>query len=783
MAEATRGNNAEPIPVHQTPRPGETPRLWEKTRFVGKALPRVDAYDRVSGTAVYPSDVRLPGMLYGAILGCPHPNARIKRLDTGKAKGMPGVHFLIDGTSPEADFNWSFRQSRPPKEMSIKIFDPHCRFEGDAVAAVAAETPYQARDALRAIAVEYEILPFVSDERTALQPGTPGVHAGGNLVQTEKYERGNVEKGFTEADIVLEESYRTACELHTPMELHGCVAAWEGDRLTLWESSQGVFAVQSTVAAVLGLPLAKVRVIGNYMGGGFGSKLDAGKYSIIAAVLARQTGRPVKLFLSREETYLSVGNRPPCNMRLKAGVKKDGTLTAMSFTVLATGGAYPAGGTSLVDWQVRDLYTCPNVRIESTDTYVNAGPARAFRAPGHPQGSWALEQMMDALARALKMDPVELRLKNVPAFSQAREGQPPYATTGLKQCLEEGAKAFGWKEATQKTKPPSGKDAGKGDLRRGLGMAAGLWFVGGANPPSTVIIRMFSDGSVNLNMGASDLGTGTKTVMATVAAEELGVSPQSIQIENADTGTTQYTKPSGGSKTVPTESVAVRAAAIHAKQQLLPIAAEELKVDAGDLLMRDGIIYSKTDNSRSVKIASLAGLKKVGVIVGIGTRDPDPPSKVVNPFAAQFCEVEVNIRTGEVNILRFLCAHDSGRVLNRLTYDGQVIGGVTMGIGLATTECRILDAKQTGKMVNRNWHDYKLPTSLDVPAEIVSLPLEILSPDVNHVGAKGLGEPVTIPTAAVIANAVYDATGIRVVESPISPMQLCGLLSKERKEG
>jgi CO/xanthine dehydrogenase Mo-binding subunit len=769
------------FPVPDTPRPGEAPKPWGKTRYVGKPLPRVDAYERVSGSAVFPSDVRLPNMIYGAILGCPDPNALVKRLDTSKAEKMPGVRAVIGGSTPEANLKWPYRQWRPPKEISSMIFDPHCRFEGDAVAAVAAETPYQARDALRAIIVEYEVLPFVVDEQKALQSGASPVQDDGNLVQTEKYERGNVEKGFAEADLVLEETYRTACEIHTPMELHGCVAHWEGDRLTLWESTQGVFAIQSEVAAILGLPLAKVRVIGHYMGGGFGSKLQPGKYTAIAALLARRAGRPVKLILSREETYLMVGNRPPCNMRLKAGVKKDGTLTALDFSLLATGGAYPAGGTSLVDWQVRDLYNCPNVRIESTDVYVNAGPARPFRAPGHPQGSWALEQMMDALAKTLKMDPVELRVKNVPIVSQGREGQPPYVTTGLKECLEEGAKAFGWKEARGKTGKPEAKDSGKSHLRRGVGMASGLWFAGGGNPPSTVIIRMSSDGSVNLNMGASDLGTGTKTVMAGVAAEELGVPPESIQIENADTGTTQYTRPSGGSKTVPTEAPAVRAAAIHVKQQLLSLAAEELKADVSDLVLTDGTISSRSDGSKNVKISALAGLKKRGVIIGIGSRDPDPAGKVVNPFVAQFCEVEVNIKTGELKILRFLGAHDSGRVMNRLTYDNQVFGGITMGIGLAMTEGRVLDGAQTGKMLNRNWHDYKLPTALDVPEEVVSLPIELISPEINTTGAKGLGEPVTIPTAAAIANAVYHATGIRVTTSPITPMQLCELLSERSK--
>ncbi len=292
------------------------------------------------------------------------------------------------------------------------------------MAAVAADTPYQARDAAKAVVVEYEVLPFVSDERDALKRGAHAVHEGGNAVSDEQvYERGEVEQGFAGADAVLEATYRTACEIHTPMELHGCVARWDGDALTIWESTQGVYAVQSQVAGILKLPLAKVRVIGHYMGGGFGSKLQAGKYTIIAALLARMTARPVKLFLSREETFLAVGNRPPTTMTLKAGVKRDGTLTALEFSGTGASGGYPAGGAgAALDWLVRDLYTCPNVRTRTQDVYLNAGPARAFRAPGHPQCAWALEQMMDALAEAIDMDPVELRLKNVPTVSQGRGG-------------------------------------------------------------------------------------------------------------------------------------------------------------------------------------------------------------------------------------------------------------------------------------------------------------------------------------------------------------------------
>lgn len=757
--------------VPETPAPSGTPEPWKETRVVGKPLPRVDAYERLSGTAVYPSDIVLPDMLYAAVLRCPHASARVKKVDTSAAGKMPGVRAVITGATKAADLRWNYGRT-----VFTKLFDPVCRFEGEAVAAVAAETPQEAWDAARAIVVEYEVLPFVVDYHKALAAGAPLVHEGGNRVgETAKYQRGDVAKGFAEADKVLEVTYTTAAEFHTPMELHGCVARWDGPRLTVWESTQGVYPVQQRVAAVLDMPLANVRVIGSYMGGAFGSKLQADKYTIIAAVLARLSARPVKLFLSREETFLCVGNRPPDDMHLKAGVKKDGTLTALEMTVIGSGGAYPAGGTSLVDWLVRDLYTCPNVRTELTDVYINGGPARPFRAPGHPQGAWALEQMMDALAEAIGMDPVEFRLKNIPTVSQANEGQPPYTTTGLKQCLADGAKAFGWEGARRCPK-------GDGPVKRGVGVAAGLWIAGDGGPPATVIVKLFPDGSANLNMGASDIGTGTKTVMAMVVSEELGVPVERIQIENADTGTTEYATASGGSKTVPTESPAVRDAALAVKRQLFEIAAEELKVPASELRIEGDAVVSTKDPKAAKKIAEIQGLRRRGLLVGVGTRAPNIEGKVINPFAAQFCEVEVDTRTGQVRVLRFLSANDSGRVMNRLTYENQVIGGVTMGIGLALTEQRVFD-RQTGKVVNCNWHDYKIPTAMDVPAEIVSNPIDIPDPQANSTGAKGLGEPVTIPTAAAVANAVYDATGVRVADSPISPMRLVALLAARGTRG
>jgi xanthine dehydrogenase YagR molybdenum-binding subunit len=422
---------------------------------------------------------------------------------------------------------------------------------------------------------------------------------------------------------------------------------------------------------------------------------------------------------------------------------------------------------------VSDLYLCPNVKIEETDVYINAGKARPFRAPGFPQCAWALEQMMDELAGKIGMDPIDLRLKNVPTVSQ-RRGNIPFTSTGLERCLKEGAEAFGWKAAR-------GKPRGKGPIVRGVGVAAGMWGWEG-DPRSTAIVKYAADGSANLCMGASDLGTGTKTVMTMVVAEELGVPLDKIQIDHADTGTTPYAVLSGGSQTVHVNAPAVRAAALDVKRQLLEMAAEQLKVPAASLMLKGGEIVSAGPPETKLALKDLGRLQQQQVVVGIGYRHPHPEGKVALPFVAHFAEVEVDTRTGEVKVVRLLGAHDSGRVMSPLSYQNQVFGGMTMGIGFAMTEERVLD-RDNGRMVNTNWHDYKLPTALDVPPESTCLPIDPHDSECNTVGAKGIGEPATIPTAAAIANAVCHATGVRVTAPSINPVQMAQRLHERRARG
>lgn len=754
-------------PESQAPAPSQGVPPWGETRVVGKGLPRIDAYARVSGSATYTLDVTLPGMLHAAIVRCPHGHALVKRVDLSKALASPGVVAGLDGGDDEAALDW---YNEADKGAQSRLFDPHCRFAGEEVAAVAAESPYQAADAARQVAVEYEERPSVVDMDEALKEGAPRVHADApNLVrEPSKYERGDVAKGFAEADLVLEETFRTSVEIHAPMETHGSVAQWEGPRLTVWDSTQSVFDIQRGLARVLRLPLSSVRVIGHYMGGGFGSKLQVSKHTVIAALLAKKTGRPVKVVLPREHSFLCVGNRPANTMTIKAGVRKDGTLTALEMHSRGVVGAYASWADAT--YLVSELYRCPNVRTEDAAVYVNAGPERAFRAPGFPQCAWALEQMIDTLAAKLAIDPVEFRLKNMPAASQLRKDMP-YTSDGLPQCLTEGARVFGWEAARKRPK-------GEGPIARGVGVAAGQWGWEG-EPVSTVIAKLFADGSLSLNFGAADLGTGTKTVMAMVASEELGIGLDRIRIEHADTGTSPYGVASGGSQTVHVNTPAAREAALALKRQLVTMAATQLGVPETDLALAGGEVASTKDPAKRVGLSDLKQLQQQQVIVGVGTRHPHPAGKIALPFVAQFAEVEVNRATGEVRVVRLLGAHDSGRIMNRLTFQNQVFGGMTMGIGFGMTEERVMDP-QTGQVLTANLHDYKLPTAMDVPPDMTCLPIDPHDTECNTTGTKGVGEPATIPTAAAIANAIFDAVGVRMTESPVTPARLLARVNERR---
>jgi CO/xanthine dehydrogenase Mo-binding subunit/aerobic-type carbon monoxide dehydrogenase small subunit (CoxS/CutS family) len=656
-------------------------------RAAGAPQPRLEGRDKVTGRARYAGDIRLPGQLYARVLRSPLPHARIARLDTSRAEALPGVHAVLTSANAPA-IPW-YDESR--------LFDRTVRFVGDEVAAAAAESEELAQDALRAIELEYEPLSFAVE----LEAGTRG--------EPTLERRGDAERGLREAEVVIDQTYTTQTALHNAMEPHGCTAAWEGDTLVLYESTQGIFSVREEVAAKLGLPEERVRVVTEHMGGGFGAKQIAWKHSVIAALLARRAGRPVQLMLDREAENLAAGNRNATRQRVRLGARRDGTLTAIDVEVLLQGGAYAAGGeASDVIGTYQTLYRCENVRAEQVAVRTNTGPAVAFRAPGHAEAAFALESAMDELARRLAIDPIELRLRNYATRDQ-RKGKPYTSPQSLRSCCEQAAKAFDW---------PNRSTPAQGAKKRGIGFAAHDWPGGSGHPPAEARVELDAQGGARIFTGTQDIGTGTRTALCQIAAEALGLPVARVSIALGDTGRGLYAPTSAGSATLATLGPAVRRAALEARQH-------------GS---------------------------------GTGVREANPKDKAIRTCGAQCAEVEVDTETGEVRVLRIAAAHDCGRIINRLLVESQVIGGITQALGYALTEERIVDTR-TGMVLNANLEEYKLQTAADL-AVLVNATASMPDLEANETGAKGIGEPPLIPTAAAVANAIFDAIGVRVRDLP-----------------
>lgn len=728
----------------------------DKLKLVGKPISRTDGYDKVSGTARYTFDIKLPRMTHAKTLRCPHAHAKIKSIDTSKAEKLPGVLAVISSKNTK-EIKWY--------RATSLLFDPHLRYLGDEVACVAAETENIAQEALELIKVEYEVLPFVVDAGKAMKENAPKIHKDGNISggKPAVYSRGDIDKGFTEADAVVEETFTSQVAVHNPTEVHCSVVNWDGDKLTVYDSTQAIWSVRDAVAESLKIPASKVRVIKKYMGGGFGSKLAGGKYTVMAALLAKQIGRPVRAVLDRKEMNLAVGNRPDSVQKLKVGVKKDGTITAMSLDSHGTGGAYPSGAG--VSWPFKQIFKCPNMKTTEYSVFTNAGPGRPMRAPGHVQGTFALASIIDDAAEKIGMDPLEFRLKNYteidPVFNT------PYTSKRLKEAYQQGAAAFGW---NRRKKP--GSDPGP--IKRGMGMASQIWW-GGGGPPAYATLKMNRDGSVRILSGTQDLGTGTYTFLAQVAAEVLEIPMDKITVILGDTGTCPYAPLSGGSMTVPSVSPAVKDAADKMKAKLLSGAAAMLEVPEDQLVYREGTVFPKEDESKKVKIPDIIGKMRERVLITTGARNANPKGMVPCTFGAQFAEVEVDTETGRVRVLRMLAANDIGRVMNWKTMENQFHGGIMQGIGFALMEERVID-ENLGNVLTTNLHDYKLPTMPDTPPEVKVIIVSDADLNLSEVGAKGCGEPAHIPTAGAIANAVCNAIGVRVKSLPITPDKVLNAL-------
>jgi xanthine dehydrogenase YagR molybdenum-binding subunit len=738
-----------------------------ETQFsvVGKGTSRLEAFDKVTGRAQYTSDVRLPRQAYAKVLRSPHPHARVVSIDASEADAMPGVFAVMHKDNTDR-IDWYDGSA---------LFDETVRLIGDEVAAVAAVSDEIAEDALRAIKVEYEPIPHVTSLEGASEPGAPRARTDsegeGNIAgEVKTYERGDPEAGLRQAEVVVDQVYTTQVALHNSLEPHGSTASWSGDELTLWNSTQAVFAVRQQMAEALGIPEHKVRVIKEHMGGGFGSKAIAWKQDMIAALLAKKTGRPVQLMLDRKAENLVVGNRPNSRQRVQLGARRDGTLTAIVADIEQAIGAYqPGGEASNISGIYQTLYKCDNVRTVKTALFTNTGPAVAFRAPGQVEGAWALEQAMDELANRLGMDPIELRLKNYSETDQT-SGLRTSLPEGLRLSYEKVCEAAGWQGRPEAT--------ASGRIRKGVGFAAHDWPAGGGNPPAYAWIELNEDGTADVITGTQDIGTGTRTGLAQVAAETLGIPLNDISFHLGDTALGPYSPTSGGSQTQASLGPAIQAAATDIRNQLLDVATNAMEISKDRLSVRDGMVLVDGDASRGMSVKKVMQEIAPNTLRAQGARVPNPKDVSIRTFGAQIAEVEIDTETGELTVKRIVASHEFGRVINPVMVESQIIGGITQGIGFALTEERIVD-QRLGMVVNANLEEYKVPTIADIP-EIVNRPVDVPDLAANPIGAKGVGEPPLVPTAPAIANAIYNAIGIRFHDAPITRERLLEALANHR---
>lgn len=742
---------------------------YGNTRVIGKPLPRVDAYEKVTGRAVFPTDVVLPNMAHAKFVRSARAHARILSIDTSQAQAVPGFLTLV------APGELLGKSLKDPFGRELPVLADEPKYFGEELLAVCAETEDAAREAARRVKIEYEDLPHAMDPEEQVKAGQ---FVGGGWTRTKRgepavYERGDVRKALAKADRIFERTYRTSPTVHCSIEPHAAVASFENGLWTVWESTQGVFAVREQLAELLDAPIRKIRVIGTYLGGGFGGKVAAGKYTFLAAYLAKKLARPVRCVQDRSEEFLSPYGRPPSIQTLKIGVRSDGKILAIEQKGVHAVGAYEFGA----EWgsaedMVTEMYACEHVRTETRAALTNTPPPCAMRAPGYAQAAFALEQMIDEIAAALKMDPVEFRIKNIPSRDpdSGKSFAAPKGVHGLVECLKKGSELFEW------AKKRNGKRPENSRVKRGIGVASTVWS-GGGGPPATVMLRIHEDGSADLFTGAADIGTGTRTVLAQIAAEETGLRIEDIRITNADTQLTSPTEPSYGSMTLATSGPAARRAAASCREQLLALAAGVLRTTEKNIVLAEGKATrpaAKRTPEESVSIAKLVGLSPSREIAGLGEREGNPPL-ALKSYGVQFAAVEVDLDTGKISLGELVAVNDSGRVINPLTFRSQLYGGATMGLGMALIEERIYD-RETGKPLNANLGDYKIPTILDQPARFLAEGVEVPY-EGNVTGAKGLGEPPLIPAAAAVANAVFDATGVRIDRLPLTPKRVMDALN------
>lgn len=754
---------------------------------VGKNIPRVDGYALVKGNPVFTDDIDLKDMVFIKFLRSHYPHALIKSIDTKEAENMDGVVLVLSyQNTPRVPHTTAGQGYPEPSPYDSVMFDRKIRFVGDRVACVAADSPEIASDATKKIDVEYEILPPVFDPSEALKNGAPIIHNEDdsrgildpkhNLVGEVEVSVGNLDKGFREADVILENRYEVHYAQHTPIEPHIVITYLdENGRLVIRSSTQVPFHVRRICANVLGIPIQRIRVVKPRIGGGFGTKQEVYLDYIVGYVTIK-TGRPAKIELTRREEFIS-RTRHPISTVLKVGAKRDGTLTALDMSILSNTGAYGSHATTVMyntGSKVLPLYRCPNVRFKGKVVYTNLPVAGAYRGYGATQGYFATESMLDEIAEKIEMNPIDLRKKihikegeTSPIFEALGEGKKGVSqvisSCKLPQCIEEGFKLIEWKK-----KP---KEEGK--IKRGYGCA--IMMQGSGIPAvdmGAALIKMNEDGSFNLLVGATDLGTGSDTILAQIAAETLRVPTESIIVYSSDTDFTPFDVGAYASSTTYISGGAVLKTAKKVLEEIILVGGEMLNESEENLKAEDTkIISKKTGRSFTYQEIAYNSLYErdqhqiIGSMSHISSKSPPP-------FAAHFVEILINRETGKIKVEKYVACVDCGTVINPQLAEGQVEGSIINGISYALTEEFIFD--KNGKMINGSFQDYKIFTSMDIPdLKVVLIPSHEPS---GPFGAKSVGEVSINGPCPAIANAIYGAVGIRIRKTPFTPEKILKLI-------
>ncbi|MDY6973447.1 MAG: molybdopterin cofactor-binding domain-containing protein [Thermodesulfobacteriota bacterium] len=754
---------------------------------LGRPLPRVDVYEKVTGKAEYVEDLVLPNMLYGKILRSPHAHARILSIDVSEAKGLHGVKAVITGNDiPEKKYG---SDPRFADEYALAI--GKVRYIGDDVAAVAAVSEQVAEEALGLIKVDYEVLPAVFGAEEAMKPGASLIHEGAeNNISSETHmDPGDIEEGFQDAEYIREDTFRSQPTAHSPLEPHAVLARFdETGKLTVWANKQIPFYIRRLLAHTLGIPESKVRVIKPYIGGGFGGKGEMFALDVCAAFMSRMTGRPVKITYTREESLVCTRRRHEMTITLKTAMKKDGTILATRGRIISETGAYNSTGplaTYLATTFLNLPYKIPHVKVDSYVVYTNLPPSGPQRGHGVLQMRYAADCHLDLIAKELDIDPLEIRLKNAVSRGYKTANNMNVKGCGFSECLKRAAETIKWKER-------------KGNLPpyRGIG-AAGMGYLSGCNlvphTGASAIVHVHIDGAVTLLTGAAEIGQGSDTYLAQIVAEELGVPLEDIRVTSGDTEVTPYDPGTFGSRVATMSGNAVKSAGSDAMRQIKEIVAEEMEAHVEDLVARDRKIFVKGSPEKSISfkkaLRACQYRDRPMPIVGNGfysapVNVPDWFTAMDDPaptysFGAQIALVEVDPESGDVKVLEMVNAHDVGIMINPMAVEGQLQGSIHMGLGHVLYEEMVM---KDGMVMNPNLLEYKIASPFEMPL-VYGIAVESESDDIGPYGAKECGEGTEVSTLPAIVNAVYDATGIMFKELPISKERVLSALKKKDRGG